>query len=104
MYEQERKKEARAVPPSEEMMPGTVTPMTTTTTMPMVGAAPSPWYSRISWGSILAGVFVAIAAQLLLSALGVFIGYGTVAVTSISDLQDVSAAVGIWTAISALIS
>jgi hypothetical protein len=62
------------------------------------------WAGRISWGSVLAGVLVAIAAQLLLSALGVLVGFGAATVTTIAELRDISAGIGIWTAISALIS
>ena len=62
------------------------------------------WYSRLSWGSIFAGVFIAIAAQIVLSSLGVLAGFSTATITSVADLRDISAGVGIWTAISALIS
>ena len=112
MQEPERNKEVRAVPQHEEhageervvreVPPleeayGGATPM-------MRGASFPAWAGRISWGSVLAGVFVAIAAQLLLSALGVLVGFGAAAVTTIAELRDISAGIGIWTAISALIS
>lgn len=107
MYEQERRQEARAVPEGEragreermgrEEMMGTVTPM-------MRGAYVPAWYSRLSWGGVFAGLFVAIAAQILLSALGVLVGFGAATITTAQELADVSAGVGIWIAISALIA
>ncbi|HZD58970.1 MAG TPA: hypothetical protein VE439_00765, partial [Anaerolineae bacterium] len=98
MQEPERRPEARAVPQGEraETM-GVVTPM-------MRGAYVPAWYSRVSWGGVLAGVLIAIGAQLVLSSIGVLVGFGTATVTNITDLRNISAAVGIWTAISALIA
>ncbi|MBE0446603.1 MAG: hypothetical protein IBX64_00565 [Actinobacteria bacterium] len=99
MQEPERRQEARAVPPEEraEAPMGVVTPM-------MRGAYVPAWYSRISWGGVFSGVLIAIAAQMLLSALGVLVGFGTAALTNVQALADISAGVGIWIAISALIS
>ncbi|MEW5706461.1 MAG: hypothetical protein AB1743_06650 [Actinomycetota bacterium] len=106
MYEQERKPEAKAVPEGErrremmgtrEEMMGTVTPM-------MRGGIMPAWYSRISWGAVFAGVLIAIAAELLLSAIGILIGFGTANVTSVAALRNVTVAVGIWTSISAIIA
>ncbi|RJQ52090.1 MAG: hypothetical protein C4521_11155 [Actinobacteria bacterium] len=99
MMAEERMRETRAVPEGEKRM--------TTEHMaeaPMRGGMFPAWRSRISWGAILAGVFVAIAAQLVLTALGALIGFGTVAVTTVADLATVTTSVGIWTAISAIIS
>jgi hypothetical protein len=62
------------------------------------------WFGRISWGSILAGVLVAIASQLILSALGVLIGFGATNPSTVAGLRNVASDVGIWTAISALIA
>lgn len=106
---EKREREARAVPESERMATGpamgrgetmgSVTPME----RPMAEVRPA-WYNRISWGAVFAGVLTALATQLVLSALGILVGFGTANVTSINALRDVSAGVGIWTAISALIS
>jgi len=103
MQEPERKREARAVPHEERMGREEMAPGAVVTPMVRGGVVPA-WYSRLSWGSIFAGLFVAIAAQLLLSALGVLVGFGTAAITTVEQLQQVSAGVGIWIAISALIS
>ncbi|MHB8840974.1 MAG: hypothetical protein ACYC56_04160 [Candidatus Aquicultor sp.] len=93
---EERRQEARAVPESERMM-ANVTPMTR-------GGYVPAWYSRLSWGSIFAGVLVAIASEFVLSAIGVVIGFGTPTITSAADLRSISAGVGIWAAISILIA
>lgn len=92
---EERRQEARAVPEGERM--GVVTPM-------MRGGYVPAWYSRLSWGSIFAGVLVAIAAEFVLSAIGVVIGFGSPSITTAADLRAVSAGVGIWAAISVLIA
>ncbi len=94
MAEAERRQEAHAVP--EEMM-ATVTPMAR-------GAYIPAWYSRISWGGALVGVFVALAAELLLSALGILIGLSVATITSVAALGTVSAAVFIWTVFSVLVA
>ncbi len=94
MAEAERRQEARAVP--EEMM-ATVTPM-------VRGAYVPAWYSRISWGGVVAGAFVAIAAELLLGALGILLGLSTASAASAAALSTVSAAVFIWTVFSVLIA
>jgi hypothetical protein len=56
--------------------------------------------SRISWGAVLAGAAVAVAASLLLGLLGAGLGAG-----SISDLQAASArGAGYWTIIALALS
>src|SRR5271156_6570770 len=56
--------------------------------------------SRISWGAVLAGAAVAVAASLILDLLGAALG-----ACSISDLQDASArGAGFWTIISLALS
>ncbi|MBI4734150.1 MAG: hypothetical protein HY779_04980 [Rubrobacteridae bacterium] len=106
----EKRREARAVSEGEQRMAQGEEMMGRTETMgggvtPMTRAAVTPaWYSRISWGSILAGVLVAIASQLILSSIGVLVGFGITSVTSIQELTDVVTGVGIWTAVSALIA
>lgn len=99
---EERRQEARAVPESERMA-RTEPPMGNVTPM-MRGAFVPAWYSRISWGSVIAGVLVAIATQFVLSAVGVLVGFGTTSITSVAALRSVSTGVGIWSAISVLIS
>ncbi len=99
MMAEERMRETRAVPETEEHVTEERSMM-----YPMRGGMMPTFMSRISWGAIFAGVFVAIASQLVLTALGAAIGFGTAAVTSVTALQQVSAGVGIWTAISAIIS
>ncbi len=99
---EERRQEARAVPEGERTMRAE-TPPTNVTPM-MRGEYMPAWYSRISWGSVLAGVFVAVATQFVLSAVGVLVGFGVTSITSLAALKSASAGVGIWAAISALIS
>lgn len=100
MQEPERKPEARAVPQGERMEPemgATVTPM-------MRGAYAPAWYSRLSWGAIFGGVFIAIATQLVLTAFVTWIGLVATTITDVAALQDVFTSIGIWTAVSAVIS
>lgn len=61
---------------------------------------------RIHWGAIAAGLVVAISTQLLLSAVGVALGFTTIANSGAprTDTPDVGAAVGIWSIISLFIS
>ncbi len=101
MMAEERMQETRVVPDTtteERMHEENVSPM------PMRSGMFPSFMSRISWGAILAGVFVAIATQLVLTSLGAAVGFGTAAVTSIAALRSISAGVGIWTGISAIIS
>jgi hypothetical protein len=58
--------------------------------------------SRLSWSGLIAGLFVALAVQISLSALGVWAGFGLADVTDLGALADISSAVGIWIAISAV--
>jgi hypothetical protein len=64
----------------------------------------APLGSSISWAAIIAGVFIAITLQILLSMLGVWVGFGLANVTDLTALQDAATGVGIWIAVSALIS
>ncbi len=57
---------------------------------------------RIRWGPIIAGIFVAIATQLILSALGAAIGL-TVGASG-SDAGAVSIGVSIWAVVSLLVA
>ena len=60
------------------------------------------YHDRVRWGPIFAGIVVAIATQLVLSALGAAIGLSTGAVGT--DPGAVGLGVGIWSIISLLIS
>ena len=57
---------------------------------------------RIRWGPIIAGIFVAIATQLILSALGAAIGL-TIGASG-SSAGAIGIGVGIWTVVSLLIA
>ncbi len=57
---------------------------------------------RIRWGPIIAGIFVAIATQLILSALGAAIGL-TIGASG-NDAGAVGIGVGIWAVVSLLIA
>lgn len=72
-----------------------------------VGVVPTAdYHDRVRWGPILAGLFTAIATQLVLSALGAAVGLSSIASSGAprSNAGDVGSAVGIWSIISLLIS
>ncbi len=73
---------------------------------PVVAVPTGEYHDRVRWGPILAGLFTAIASQLVLSAFGAAIGLTSVANSGAprSDAGDVGSAVGIWSIISLLIS
>lgn len=73
---------------------------------PVVAVPTGDYHDRVRWGPILAGLFTAIAAQLVLSAIGAAIGLTSIANSGAprSDAGDVGSAVGIWSIISLLIS
>jgi hypothetical protein len=63
--------------------------------------------NQISWGAVLAGVVIALTAQLLLNLLGVGIGLATVdpsAAANNPDPKTFSIGVGIWWAVSGIIA
>jgi len=72
-----------------------------TTTVPTVD-----YHDRVRWGPILAGLFVAIASQLVLSGIAAAIGLTTIAGSGAprSNAGDVGVGVGIGAIISLLIS
>jgi hypothetical protein len=72
-------------------------------TMPRSGLVPT-WVSRVSWGSIFAGLFVAVALQLALSALGVWAGFGLAHLTSLASVRSAATGIAVWIGISTLIS
>jgi hypothetical protein len=63
-------------------------------------------YSRMSWGSVLAGAVVAGASMILLSLLGVALGAGGLRFTqtTASDMAGYGLGAGIWTAINLILS
>jgi hypothetical protein len=63
-------------------------------------------YSRMSWGSVLAGAVVAGASTILLSLLGVAFGGGGLRFTqtTASDVAGYGLGAGIWTAINLILS
>lgn len=71
-----------------------------------VGAVVSaPPFSRISWGSIIAGTLCAFALQLLFNLIGLGIGLSAVDVSQGSEaLADIGAGAGIWWGASAIVS
>lgn len=73
---------------------------------PVVAVPTADYHDRVRWGPILAGLFTAIASQLVLSSLGAAIGLSSIANSGAprSDAGDVGSAVGIWSIISLLIS
>jgi|GEM_PF-1947468 len=64
----------------------------------------APWYRRVSWGAILAGLVVALLSQLALEILGVAIGVGAFEPGEDRIGPNLTSAVAIWLAASALLS
>jgi len=64
------------------------------------------YHDRVRWGPIISGIVVAIATQLILSALGAAIGASSLSGSGAprSNAGDVASNVGIWSIISLLIS
>lgn len=67
-----------------------------------------PWEygSRIHWGAVIAGVFIALVSQLLLGLLGIAVGLSTInpAQAQNMDLSGLGVGSGVWLLISASIS
>lgn len=60
---------------------------------------------RVSWGAIFAGVVVALSVQLLLSILGMAIGFGVVdPAQDVDPLAGIGVGAGIWLLVSTLIA
>ncbi|MBD1873212.1 hypothetical protein H6F75_06940 [Nodosilinea sp. FACHB-131] len=75
----------------------------------MADAAPvavTGYHDLVRWGPIIAGLVVAIATQLVLTALGAAVGLTNIAGSDAaqSNAGDVGTAVGIWSIISLLIA
>jgi hypothetical protein len=59
---------------------------------------------RLSWGAIFAGLVVAVVVQVLLSLLGLAIGFGALDFRTGQPFQDIGIGAGIWAVATALIS
>ena len=72
---------------------------------PMVTNRVVDYHDRVRWGPIIAGILIALATQLVLSALGAAIGLSSIANSGAprSNAGDVGVGVGIWSIISLLI-
>lgn len=70
------------------------------------GVSVVEYRDRVRWGPIMAGLAIALAIQLILSALGTAVGATTIATSGAPRTQagDVGTVVGIWSIISLLIS
>lgn len=75
-------------------------------TEPVAVIPTADYHDRVRWGPILAGLFMAITTQLVLSAFGAAIGLSSISGSGAprSDAGGVGTAVGIWSIISLLIS
>ena len=64
------------------------------------------YHDRVRWGPIISGIVVALATQLILSALGAAIGSSFIAGSGAprSNAADVGTSVGVWSIISLFIS
>jgi hypothetical protein len=58
---------------------------------------------RLSWGAVVAGLVIALVVQVILSLIGLAIGFGAVNFLT-GNLQDVGVGAGIWAVVTALIS
>jgi hypothetical protein len=72
--------------------------------VPATAYTRDPLLRRTAWGAIFAGVFVALACQVLLTALGVAVGAAVADPGQAESLRNVGLGVGIWWIISAMIS
>jgi len=59
---------------------------------------------RIRWGPVWAGVIIALATLLVLSAIGIAIGFAVTGVATPEAIRSISLALAIWTAFSAVIA
>ncbi|GET38164.1 hypothetical protein [Microseira wollei] len=73
---------------------------------PVVGTRVVDYHDRVRWGPIIAGVLVALATQLILSALGAAIGLSGLSTSGAprTNAGDVGTGIGIWSIISLFIS
>lgn len=75
-------------------------------TEPVVTNRVVDYHDRVRWGPIISGLVIALATQLVLSALGAAIGTGFLSDSGAprSNAGDVGTGIGIWSIISLLIS
>jgi hypothetical protein len=75
-------------------------------TMQPMAVPVADYHDRVRWGPILSGLVVALATQLVLSAIGAAIGASTIAGSGAprSNADTAASAVGIWAIISLFIS
>lgn len=73
---------------------------------PSVVARATDYHDRVRWGPIISGLLVALATQLILSALFAAIGAGTIATSGAprTNASGVAGSVGIWSIVGLLIS
>lgn len=73
---------------------------------PVVTSRAVDYHDRVRWGPIISGIVIALATQLILSALGAAIGASSIAGSGAprSNAGEVGTSVGIWSIISLLIS
>lgn len=81
-------------------------PTTDVMTEPAIAARVTDYHDRVRWGPIFSGLVVALATQLILSALFSAIGADTIAGSGAprTNAGDVAGNVGIWSTIGLLIS
>jgi len=74
--------------------------------MQPVAVPTSDYHDRVRWGPILSGLVIALATQLILSALGAAIGATTIAGSGAprTNADNAAAAVGVWSIVSLFIS
>jgi hypothetical protein len=72
----------------------------------VVPVAATNYHDQVRWGPIIAGLVVALSTQLVLSALGVAVGAGSISDSGAprTDTPGVGTTIGIWSIISLLIS
>jgi hypothetical protein len=75
-------------------------------TEPAIAARITDYHDRVRWGPIISGLVIALATQLILSALFGAIGADTIAGSGAprTDAPDVAGNVGLWSTIGLLIS
>jgi len=74
--------------------------------MQPVAVPVADYHDRVRWGPILSGLVIALATQLILSALGAAIGATTIAGSGAprTNADNAAAAVGVWSIVSLFIS
>lgn len=73
-------------------------------TLPQTINARIDYHDLVRWGPIIAGIVITIASQLILSSLGLAIGFTIGAAGADTDPGDIGLGVGIWSIISLFIA